>query len=45
MLRPEVESELIDRVRQTYPELEKLSAADIIGWALRKIIQEKIKLH
>ena len=41
MLRPEVESQLISTVRETYPEYEKLSAADIIAIALRKLIQQK----
>lgn len=41
VLRPEVESELIEEVKKAFPELQKLSAADIIGFALRKLIQEK----
>ena len=41
MLRPEVDSDLLKEIKTAYPEVEALSAADIIGWAFRKLIQEK----
>lgn len=41
MIRPEVDPQLIEQIKKNHPEIEKLSNADVIDWALRVLINKK----
>ena len=38
--RPPVDTELLEKVKQVYPETKGLKPKGIVDWALRKIVKE-----
>lgn len=40
-VRPRVSSDLIKKVKEKYPEMERLKAADIVDLALRSLLKEE----
>jgi hypothetical protein len=39
-LRPVVKSELLEQVKEKYPEVKGLTTTAVIDWALRKVLNE-----